>query len=317
MTTLRSRYTYSEATLIKLRQESSAPSGTHTCKTCPADAEQSERSRSPGLDLGSNSRSSPTGQQEITSARRVGHTSSESSLDTVLATVVQSCQDNVSSSPTSSASIKLENGEELLSTGLIYSPVVRHASSITLSPIDVRRWTLAAELFRETAAETGRGYTQWLEHNGSVADKIRNMPPLDLNPYTGSMFWNETNFSEVAVLNAAGILYGGLHALAWTAPFSSTAQRLLWRISSAYVMCFGIFITVTVLSTYYEPGTPHRMYLRYSKVHLYLIIMVSLASIGYAVARAYLVIECFILLFDSPIGVYDVPAWSRYFPHIS
>lgn len=308
-----------EAAYITVRQESSTPSELHACERCAADAEQSERSRASSLNVGSNSRSSPMEQQENTSARRTGHTSSGNTLNPVIANVAQLCQDNASSPPTSCASIRLKDGEELFSTGLIYS--LRYPTSITLSPVDVRRWTLAAELFLETAVENGDCYPRGFQYNGSVTDRIRNMPPFDLDPYIGFGFCDEINFSELAVLNAAGILYGGLHALAWTAPFSSTAQRLLWRISSAFVMCFGPSVALVILviacrHKIWTPLTGRPLGLCWRTTRL-LGLIVFCAFMGYVVARAYLVIECFISLFDSPVGVYDVPAWSLYFPHIS
>lgn len=38
---------------------------------------------------------------------------------------------------------------------------------------------------------------------------------------------------------------------------------------------------------------------------------------AYALARAYLVVECFINLSHLSAGVYDVPNWAAYFPHMS
>ena len=38
--------------------------------------------------------------------------------------------------------------------------------------------------------------------------------------------------------------------------------------------------------------------------------------VAYLLARAYLVIESFINLSQLPAGVYDMPNWSAYFPHI-
>ena len=37
----------------------------------------------------------------------------------------------------------------------------------------------------------------------------------------------------------------------------------------------------------------------------------------YILARAYLVVECFINVFHLPAGVFKTPEWSTYFPHIS
>ena len=39
--------------------------------------------------------------------------------------------------------------------------------------------------------------------------------------------------------------------------------------------------------------------------------------VAFMLARAYLVVECFINLSQLPAGVYDMPNWSAYFPHIA
>ena len=48
-----------------------------------------------------------------------------------------------------------------------------------------------------------------------------------------------------------------------------------------------------------------------------LILLLLLLSLAYVLARGYLVVECFINLSHLPAGVYDVPSWATYFPHIS
>ena len=43
----------------------------------------------------------------------------------------------------------------------------------------------------------------------------------------------------------------------------------------------------------------------------------TLMLVVYLLARAYLVVECFINVFHLPAGVFNTPEWSTYFPHIS
>lgn len=107
------------------------------------------------------------------------------------------------------------------------------------------------------------------------------------------------------------VVYGGLHALAWFADFSSSTEQLLWRISAAIVMggfpaAMGVFV---VVGLFYNTRDDWDTYLA-----LTLSILILLA---YILARAYLVVECFINLSHLPAGVYDVPQWSSYFPHIA
>lgn len=131
---------------------------------------------------------------------------------------------------------------------------------------------------------------------------------------------------------AVGLIYGGLHALAWFVHFGSPTEQLLWRISACVVM--GGFPVSFVLWADVGPVLswatstkvtflrfiddllgkyPIRFYLLFF-FQLPLLVLVLLA---YILARGYLVVECFINLSHLPAGVYDVPNWAVYFPHIS
>lgn len=105
------------------------------------------------------------------------------------------------------------------------------------------------------------------------------------------------------------LVYGGLHALAWFAHFDSTTEQLLWRISACVVMGgFPVFLALSVATDrlsnkYYMEMVP--------------LIAVYFLLLAYTLSRAYLVVECFINLSHLPAGVYDIPQWATYFPHIS
>ena len=46
-------------------------------------------------------------------------------------------------------------------------------------------------------------------------------------------------------------------------------------------------------------------------------VIFMLMLVAYVLARAYLVVECFINVFHLPAGAFATPEWSAYFPHIS
>lgn len=105
------------------------------------------------------------------------------------------------------------------------------------------------------------------------------------------------------------LVYGGLHALAWFAHFDTSTEQLLWRISACVVMGgFPVFLALLKASD----RLSNRYYI--NAVFRYTALFVLLA---YALSRAYLVVECFINLSHLPAGVYDIPQWATYFPHIS
>ncbi|KAI4087558.1 MAG: hypothetical protein LQ344_006711 [Seirophora lacunosa] len=117
----------------------------------------------------------------------------------------------------------------------------------------------------------------------------------------------ESDFVSLLGLTIVSLIYGGLHALAWFANFNSTTEQLLWRISSCVVM--GGLPIFDVLVRGSETGF-HGI-VTTSEILLFLI------AIAYILARAYLVVGCFIQLSHMPAGVYEVPEWSAYFPHLS
>ncbi len=113
---------------------------------------------------------------------------------------------------------------------------------------------------------------------------------------------------------AATFIYGGLHALAWSAHFDSATEKLLWRISSCVVMG-GLPVILSLPGWNHYHARKGRFFIgSYWLVFQFIWILMLVA---YVLARAYLVVECFINVFHLSPGVFDTPEWSSYFPHIS
>lgn len=49
------------------------------------------------------------------------------------------------------------------------------------------------------------------------------------------------------VLISSSVIYGGLHMLAWNAPFQTKTEQALWRISAPTMMGYGVLIYGFVL----------------------------------------------------------------------
>ena len=131
--------------------------------------------------------------------------------------------------------------------------------------------------------------------------------------------------------SVAAFIYGGLHASAWFAHFNSNTEQLLWRASACIVM--GGFPVTCIMSIAMSAAADEIE--KFQRSHsqevwmqratgsltkaLFALWCVFISSIAaaYILARAYLVVECFINLSHLPAGAYDVPNWSAYFPHIS
>ena len=113
-------------------------------------------------------------------------------------------------------------------------------------------------------------------------------------------------------ITISGFLYGGLHLLAWNAPFRSRTEEWLWRSSGISIMVSGLYI-IPILLLLVSSGDSGLSDFRFC---LSCVLGLFLGPV-YVVARVYLVVECFINLAYLHDSVYEMPSWSQYFPHIS
>ena len=96
--------------------------------------------------------------------------------------------------------------------------------TVDIAKVNIRRWKLLSE-----ATNTSK----LLRDGRYLLDRIRNFPIFDgiregLALYVG--------------LAITGFVYGGLHCLAWNAPFATGAETLLWRISSVGIMSTFVLV---------------------------------------------------------------------------
>lgn len=204
--------------------------------------------------------------------------------------------------------------------------------TLRLTEQSVNRWNMA---WRASQAE--RQFEEENEDYLQYSDQLFTRCPANW-PST-----RDLNSHAVAIgFGIAALVYGGLHTLAWFAHFKSPVERLLWRISACTVivgipLIFFLQWTWTLSGMYRNKiQTPLLQFIGYTimkpistlderwnwdRRHLVLIyvhsILGSLVLLAYGLARAYLVVECFIQLSHMPTGVYETPSWSAYFPHIS
>lgn len=192
----------------------------------------------------------------------------------------------------------------------------------------IRRWEL---LFAANYPESVR------REISSLSDRIHNFPRLD-----GIRKGKELYIG----LAITGFVYGGLHCLAWHAPFATRVETLLWRISSIAVMATFVLVLLFYswellppiwqdIDAALDPFASFSLEKRVDMpewLELFLLpfqgiflfglkvlwdLTVAAAAALYCLARIYLVVECFINLSHLPESVYAVPVWSQYVPHIS
>lgn len=169
---------------------------------------------------------------------------------------------------------------------------------ITGTSQEYRRWHYASEAIRKyrMASIDARG-ARTLDKGASNALRERsgNFP---------SFLESDQRWIVIYGLTLAGILYGGLHALGWNAPFPTALQRILWRVSSVSLMVSTPVGTLVMF--YWAKGGQSHWILGW--ISFFILIL-------YIFARVYLVVECFITLPYLPDSAFQVPVWSQYFLH--
>ena len=172
---------------------------------------------------------------------------------------------------------------------------------LRLSSRDIIRWKMAWHAIQAFTEDFWR-YPNTRTHN-AIKSRCKDWPDFE-----------NIEFSEALGFSAAAFIYGGLHALAWSAHFDSPNEQFWWRISACVVMGGGPVMYVLMKAAVYQ-FSPSTIRLIISDL------LPALAGVlvlpAYIAARAYLVVECFINISHLPAEVYDVPVWAAYFPHIS
>ncbi|KAI9695124.1 MAG: hypothetical protein M1820_008892 [Bogoriella megaspora] len=216
---------------------------------------------------------------------------------------------------------------------------------------DARRWALASEFHRtyswinrpECFKCIKKECWRW------ILPRLSNRPHVSVEIFLDPGVYSldeilrvEINAATVLVaLVIAGAVYGGLHLIAWDAPFTSTTQSTLWRLSAVTIAAaapyFYLDTFLVTLSFETWPSTQqwrnllerlsNKPALRPSQVLLGIVpildyvpgitsIMFYAARLMYGLARIFLVVESFISFAYLPIGVFQEPQWTYYFPHI-
>jgi hypothetical protein len=127
-------------------------------------------------------------------------------------------------------------------------------------------------------------------------------------------------FPQLTAMSAAAFAYGGLHLLAWNAPFHAPIFGLLWKISgitTASLVLLPLLIVVILLVIRSADG-PDKEYRQYLAVVVTALLCIGILffALLYVFARVYLVVESFLSLAYLPKSALTTPNFSLYFPHI-
>ncbi|KAF8331026.1 uncharacterized protein EI90DRAFT_3154710 [Cantharellus anzutake] len=146
--------------------------------------------------------------------------------------------------------------------------------------------------------------TEETEPNPSNSDAVADpaLPKTEntSNPTSPAAKLMET--SPTWIFLVTGIIFGGVHCLAWSFLFPTHAEKLLWRISA-------IIMTVS-------PGASAWAIERLEKDEGTSEFLLSLSMLFYAIARIILFTLTFTSLQSPPAALYRTISWTSFIPHL-
>jgi hypothetical protein len=137
--------------------------------------------------------------------------------------------------------------------------------------------------------------------------------------YSGDLTALEFNLAGGAA-SLIGLVFGGVHCIAWSFYFSSHTEQLLWRMSVAAMVIIPALIAVTIgvdmlYGKYKKPS--HRLT---KKMRLFAVVVVvnvlALAGLLYTICRAITLTLAFKNLGSLPSTAYHTIPWTQWIPHI-
>ena len=132
-----------------------------------------------------------------------------------------------------------------------------------------------------------------------------------------TFYATEKNRDKVAFIFCmpiVGVVFGGIHCVGWFFEFPSSAEAILWRVSSA-VLTGIAFLLPIFLTTFVgfllriSDSTSHRP--RYFAVAVFTPILLV-----YVVSRLLLLVEAFFSLRQLTPGMLALVKWTSFIPHI-
>lgn len=145
-------------------------------------------------------------------------------------------------------------------------------------------------------------------------------PDWHLNPLViGGSYVGSDSIWLLSGITFAGACYGGLHITAWTNQFPSYAETILWRAATITILATGPFCALLSLCIVIDSALPLAPIPNLVRNFLAVLCALLLGSVllWYVLCRAFIVVECFILMAHIPTSALVVPTWAAYIPHIS
>jgi hypothetical protein len=186
-------------------------------------------------------------------------------------------------------------------------------SHVKVTMTDIRRWRLAAQCIEEY------GLDDSMVPNGipfayvSVREGLQSAihwTHLDFIKNGTGMRWS------IAATALVSSTYGLAHLLGWNAQFPSDHERKLWRLASLVHSVYSPIITTTVFFIN-RHVTKEEVYRNAGRTHMMLFVWNVIWPVLPEFCSGYLLVESLRQLSYLPPGAYQVPSWTKYWPHFA
>ena len=131
-------------------------------------------------------------------------------------------------------------------------------------------------------------------------------------------FWansteNNALIADIMVLGV-GVCFGAIHCIAWSFPFPTQVELLMWRISGVAITAITFNIPLIIGLA----GWLEHMDFNTSAGIIGDIAILSILSGGilYVIARVFTLVLAFTSLRDLPPGAFDTVHWTTFIPHV-
>ena len=111
----------------------------------------------------------------------------------------------------------------------------------------------------------------------------------------------------ILFMSVVGVIFGGIHCVGWFFNFPSSAEAMVWRVSSAVLTGIAIlFPKIFVISVALEDSYFLGVAFPFP----------TIISLVYVVSRLLLIVEAFISLRHLTPGMLALVKWTSFIPHI-
>ena len=116
---------------------------------------------------------------------------------------------------------------------------------------------------------------------------------------------------SAATLLVFGVVFGGIHCLAWSSLFPTTPEAILWKLCAVYCTVFYIVILIILIIGSYAAAESTKEWIENVLVTIGMVLFFV-----YVVCRVILIVLTFTSLRALPPGIYETSNWLSFLPHV-